>query len=179
MRTRIVAAMLIGWAVPAASQQPTGQVRARQIAAAFDKHKSVTKRRRDVTLEKYKDVRAEPVVLQNTRGYAGTYEASDLGSVIIIRVGGDGSLRLDGHDAGPAPRFFTLHDARIDGALLTATKVYRDGASERFEGVFMNRTERTSPSDSGVTTFGLGVVLARPITLSGMTMDKLFYQLKP
>ena len=42
----------------------------------------------------------------------------------------------------------------------------------------MNRTERNSPSDTGVTTFGLGVVLAASFEFGGNTYDKLFYQRK-
>ena len=73
---------------------------------------------------------------------------------------------------------FELKDATRAGALLTATKVYRDGTVERFEGVFLNRTERTSPTDSGTTTFGLGVVLDTPLEINGNTFDKLFFPLK-
>ena len=65
-----------------------------------------------------------------------------------------------------------------DGALLTATKVYSDGAREKFEGSFLNRTDRNSPTDPGVTIFGLGVVLTTPFEVNGLTYDKLFYQLK-
>jgi len=49
---------------------------------------------------------------------------------------------------------------------------------DAFEGVFMTRTERDSPTDPGMTTFGLGVVLATPREFAGNTYDRLFYQLK-
>ena len=58
------------------------------------------------------------------------------------------------------------------------TKVYSDGAREKFEGSFLNRTDRNSPTDPGVTIFGLGVVLTTPFEVNGLTYDKLFYQLK-
>lgn len=177
MRTLFIA-LLVGSSVSAAAQQPSNQVRAGQIAAAFSKHKSVVKEHRGVTREKYKDVMSEPVVRQGTRAYAGSYEVADVGYVISIQVGNNGSVHASGHEAGQESRSFELQNARIEGALLTGTKVYQDGASERFEGVFMNRTERSSPVDPGVTTFGLGVMLAAPIELGGMTYDKLFYQLK-
>jgi len=35
---------------------------------------------------------------------------------------------------------------------------------------------RNSPTDAGVTTFGLGVVLHTPLELNGVTYEKLFYQ---
>ena len=41
-----------------------------------------------------------------------------------------------------------------------------------------NRTDRNSPTDPGVTIFGLGVVLTTPFEVNGLTYDKLFYQLK-
>jgi hypothetical protein len=76
-------------------------------------------------------------------------------------------------------RRFTLRSARIEGALLTATKVYDDGATQTLEGVFITRTERTSPTDPGRSRFGLGV-LGAPVTIAGATRrDKVFYQFQP
>src|SRR5688572_33121558 len=74
--------------------------------------------------------------------------------------------------------YTTLFRSRIEGALLSASKVYQDGTAEAFEGVFLKRTDRTSPTDAGVTTFGLGVVLRTPVEQNGLTHEKLFYQLK-
>jgi hypothetical protein len=74
-------------------------------------------------------------------------------------------------------RQFVLRDARVEGALLIGKKVYTDGAVEKFEGVFIKRTVLNSPTDGGVSSFGLGVV-GRQIVIGGLTLDKLFYQLK-
>jgi hypothetical protein len=41
----------------------------------------------------------------------------------------------------------------------------------------MNRTSFESPTDIGFTMFGLGA-LGRPVELSGLTIDKFFYELK-
>ena len=41
----------------------------------------------------------------------------------------------------------------------------------------MRETDSNSPTDQGVSTFGLGVV-STPIEFAGVTLDKLFYQLK-
>ena len=62
-------------------------------------------------------------------------------------------------------------------APLTGEKVYTDGAVEKFEGVFIKRTVLNSPTDEGVSSFGLGIV-GRQIVIGGLTLDKLFYQLK-
>ena len=158
----------------ASSPQSTSYSRPEQIAAAFTKHKDVVRVKRGVTREKYKDVRAEPAVRQNLTDYSGRYEIGDRGWWIEIQVAGDGRIQATGYEADEA---FELTNATITGSLLTATRIYRDGDAERFEGVFMNRTERATPTDNGVTKFGLGVLLATPIEVDGMTLDKLFYQL--
>ena len=56
-------------------------------------------------------------------------------------------------------------------------KVYEDGGEEKFEGVFINRTDFESPTDKGVSAFGLGVV-SNPVEFAGLTLDRLFYTLK-
>jgi hypothetical protein len=61
--------------------------------------------------------------------------------------------------------------------LITATKVYGNGSSEPLEGVFINKTVFESPTDKGVTAFGLGVV-GRGLQINGLNVDKIFYQLK-
>jgi hypothetical protein len=95
--------------------------------------------------------------------------------VLNIQAGNNGSVQASGNDKG---RTFRLENARIEGALLTASKVYQDGTTEKFEGVFLNRTDRNSPTDPGVTIFGLGVVLNTPFETNGLTYEKLFYGLK-
>ena len=178
MRILVVIALFVVCAANAVSQQPSTQTKTQAIAEAFNKHKNAVKVKYGVRTEKYKDVRSEPVVKQNIRDYAGAYEVADLGYVINIQVGSDGRVEASGHEAAQQSRTFRLENVRIEGALLTASKVYQDGAAERFEGVFLKRTDRTSPTDPGVTTFGLGVLLETPIELNGLTYQKLFYQLK-
>jgi len=72
-------------------------------------------------------------------------------------------------------RTFVLKNGRIQGALLTATKVYASGESEEFEGAFMNRSTYQSPTDKGVTVFGFGT-LGRPVSVSGLTINKFFFE---
>ena len=175
MRTFVVIVLLIVCAVSAVSQQLSSQARAQELATAFDKNKHVVKEKYGVRREKYKDVRSEPAVKQNIGEYSGVYEVSELGYVLNVQVGSAGRVQANGSDKG---RTFTLENARIDGALLTASKVYQDGATEKFEGVFLNRTDRNSPTDPGVTIFGLGVVLNTPFEINGLTYQKLFYGLK-
>lgn len=172
MRTFVAIVLLIAGGV---AQQISAQTRAQELATAFNKHKHVTKEKYGVRTEKYKDVRSEPAVKQNLADYSGAYEVSELGYVINIQAGSNGSVQAVGNDKG---RSFRLENARIDGALLTASKVYQDGTTEKFEGVFLNRTDRNSPTDPGVMIFGLGVVLNTPFETNGLTYEKLFYGLK-
>ena len=170
MRTFVVISLLIACGVSAIAQ-----TRAQELATAFNKHKEVVKEKYGVKKEKYKDVRSEPAVKQNIADYSGAYEVAELGYVINIQVGSDGRVQASGNENR---RAFTLENARIEGALLTASRVYQDGSREKFEGVFLNRTDRNSPTDPGVTTFGLGVVLNTPFETNGLTYEKLFYSLK-
>ena len=174
MRTFVVIVLLIACGASVVSQQLSSQARAQELATAFNKNKHVVKEKYGVRREKYKDVRSEPAVKSNIGEYSGVYEVTDLGFVINIQVGSDGRVQASGSDKG---RTFILENARIDGALLTGSKVYRDGATEKFEGVFLNRTDRNSPTDPGVTIFGLGVILNTPFEANGLTYEKLFYGL--
>jgi hypothetical protein len=174
MRALILVTCLLVYPAIAMSQQSTGS-RAQQIAAMFTKHKAVVAVKRGVTREKYKDVRAE-LAPRNVSEYAGRYEVSDHGWWIEIQVGDDGHIRGRGDEAGQPCDKFELTNATIEGALLTATKVCRNGTVERLEAVFMNRTERVSATDTGTTMFGLGVVLAPPREVDGNTWERVFYR---
>lgn len=179
----IIALLVAYWLVPvnAVAQDSFTQTRTQEIVASFNKEKHVVKEKHGVRKEKYKKITSEPVIRQNIRDYSGVYEAADLGYLINLQVGSDGSIKAIGSEAsnggaGQARRF-TLKDAKIVGAMLTGTKVYDDGPTEKFEGVFINLTEFSSPSDNGVSAFGLGVV-GNPVAVAGVTLDKIFYKLK-
>lgn len=157
------------------------QTKTQAIVASFNKFKHVTKEKHGIRKEKYKKVESEPVVKTNPEDYSGTYEIPDLGFAMHLRVDHTGKVEGDGYEPlmqDPAVRrAFTLKNGKIEGALLTATRVYGSGNTEKLEGVFINRTSFESPTDKGLTTFGLGTV-GRPIEVSGLTLDKLFYELK-
>ena len=175
MRTFVVIMLSIVCAANVLSQRLSSQTKAQEIAAAFTKNKHAVKEKYGVRMEKYKDVRSEPAVKSNVRDYAGLYEVPELGYSIDVQVSGDGRIQVNGSENS---RVFRLENAKIDGALLSATKVHHDGVKERFEGVFLKRTDRNSPNDPGITIFGLGVVLTTPVEMNGQTYDKLFYVAK-
>ena len=157
------------------------QTKTQAIVASFNKFKHVDKEKHGIRKEKYKKIQSEPVVKANPEDYSGTYEIPDLGFALHLRVDHGRKVEGDGYEPlmqDPAVRrAFMLRNGRIEGALLTATKVYAGGHTEKLEGVFINRTSFESPTDKGVTTFGLGTA-GRPIEVSGVTLDRLFYELR-
>jgi hypothetical protein len=162
--------------------QGTGaQQRAQELAAAMSKSKHSVKEKHGVRVEKFKEIRSEPAMRSDVRSYAGAYE-SDMGYALSLQVAANG--QVEGSGSEPSPKGgtarYTLRDARIEGALLTGTKVYEDGSTERVEGVFINRTERDSPQASGVTSFGIGVVYDPPKVNPefSFSITRLFYQRK-
>jgi hypothetical protein len=185
MRPLSIITLFVGlWLIPvsALSQESDHQKRTQEIVAYFNKEKHLVKEKFGIRKEKYKKVVSEPVIKQNIKDYSGVYEVEGLGFLIDIQVGNDGKVTATGTEPvngdNRQARRFRLEGARITGAMLTGTKVYEDGATEKFEGVFINRTDFDSPTDKGVSAFGLGVV-SNPVEFAGVTLDRLFYQLKP
>ena len=163
---------------PLLAQTPSeSAARSNAIAASFSKFKSLSKEKRGVKKEKYLDIRSEPAVLANVSEYSGSYENADFDFVLHLRVNADGTFTGDGHEPldDNVGRAFTLTNGRIQGALLTARKVYANGATERFEGAFMNRTIKESATDPGVRVFGFGT-MGKSIEMHGMTIDKFFLE---
>jgi hypothetical protein len=155
------------------------QTKTKAIVASFNKFKHLSKEKHGIRKEKYLKVESNPVVKANPEGYSGTYEIPDLGFAMHLRVDHNGKVEGDGYEplADPAVRrTFTLKNGKIEGALLTATKVYAGGYTEKLEGVFIEKTTFESPTDKGFSRFGLGT-LGRPIEVSGLTLDKFFYEL--
>ncbi|MFL5599595.1 MAG: hypothetical protein ACJ78I_04290 [Gemmatimonadaceae bacterium] len=152
------------------------QSKTRAIAASFTKFKSVSKEKRGIKKEKYLRVVTEPVQKSNPADYSGFYEMAGMDFGLELSVDRNGVVTGSGYEplAGSVKRTFSVRDGRIDGALLRATKVYGGGETEKFEGAFMNRTSFNSPTDKGHTVFGLGTV-GKPIEVSGLTLDKVFY----
>ena len=176
---RIMTVMTFLVAVPPLlAQTPTeSAARSTAIAASFSKFKSLTKEKFGIKKSKYLSIRSEPAVLANASDYSGRYQNADFDFVLHLRVNADGTVTGDGHEPldDNVNGSFTLTNGRIQGALITARKVYANGASERFEGAFMNRTIKESPDDPGLKVFGLGI-MTKPILMHGFTIDKVFFE---
>ncbi len=135
------------------------------LVAALGKTKYKKKEKKNVSFELYIDIKSEAVVKNNVRDYSGVYESSDAGYRIELRVSADGKIEGSGYDSdfdSSQKQNFTLKDARIEGALLTATKVFANGGTEKLEAVFNNRTvtEGKNPNEinSRETKYGLGFI---------------------
>ncbi|HEY6195605.1 MAG TPA: hypothetical protein VI504_11245 [Candidatus Eisenbacteria bacterium] len=178
MRTLVLIVFLLAGSASSLAAQPSRHTRAQEIAASFNKYKNVVKEKRGSRKHVYKDVRSEPDLKANLRDYSGTYEVPDLGLGIVIRVDRDGGTQGEGYETGQPSPTFTLENATVRDGVLSATRRLRDGTAEKLEGVFMTRTERKSPTDGGITTSGLGVVLGSPVERDGITYERLFYQSK-
>ena len=164
------------------AQEADFKTRTQTIVASFNKKKHVVKEKYGVRKERFKEIRCEPVIKQDLKDYSGTYKMVDWGYSINLQVASNGKIEATGYEPATLNslpgRQFTLKGAKIEGALLTALKVYSDGTIEKFEGVFINRTEFNSPTDSGVSTFGLGVVGKSMEVVNGLTLDKFFFEMK-
>ena len=139
------------------------QAKTDALVAALAKTKYKKKEKKNISIEIYIDIKSEAVVKNNIQEYAGVYEGES-GYRLELRVSGDGRIEGSGYDSfgDSKQRNFTLRDARIEGALLTATKVFENGESEKFEAVFINRTMTTGKNANQIenreTKYGLGFI---------------------
>ena len=156
------------------AQQTGSQKRVADILATLNKKEQLVVEVHGVKKEKYREVRSEPVIVSDVRQYSGTYRVPDLDYSLEIRIGSSGEITGSGSEA--QKRHFVLKSAKIDHALLTATKVYNEGATEKFEGVFIKRTELNSPTDKGDTSYGIAALIPARNNEELSKRDKLFYQ---
>jgi len=175
----VLTALSLAGSASAQATASTGdsQSKARAIAASFSKFKSVSKERHGIRKEKYRKIESEPVIKTNPADYSGIYEVPDMAFALNLSVDRNGAVTGTGYEplTESVRRTFTLRNGRIQGALLTATKVYADGKSEKLEGAFMNRVSSDSPNDTGVSVFGFGTI-GKPVEISGLTINKFFYE---
>jgi hypothetical protein len=116
--------------------------------------------------KKVKEKRFEPVVKQNLQDYEGTYTGIEPTYVIEIRVGQDGKLNVNSLESN---RKVTLENFKLEGAHMTATKIYPDGHTEKFDATFSNRIK------NGESAFGI-LVEGLNINLEGLSLNKVFYR---
>jgi len=151
-------------ALPTAVRAQSPEARTDALIAALAKTKYKKKEKKNISIEIYVDVKSEPVVKNDIHEYAGIYEAAS-DYRLELSVSGDGKIEGNGYDIrfnNSAKQNFTLRDARIQGALLTATKVFESGETKSFEAVFNNRTVQTGKNPNQIenreTKYGLSFI---------------------
>ena len=155
------------------------------LIAALGKTKYKNKEKKNFSFESYIDVKSEAVVKNNIQDYSGVYQSPEANCRLELRVSSDGKVEGSGYDFdfdGSRKQNFTLKDARIEGALLTATKVFADGRTKKLEAVFNNRTvtEGKNPNEinSRQTKYGLGFVDAGKFG-NVITTSRFFLEYQP
>lgn len=161
--TLLIALFVVGLASDAYAQNASPQ--AQELAAALDKNKYKKKEKHNISIEVYVDIKNVPIV-KSVADYSGVYEA-DNDFRLELKVGADGSAEGSGYDAihvgdDTAKKRFTLKGGRVDGALLTATKVFENGETENLEAVFADRKVSVGKNANTIETenvsFGLGFI---------------------
>jgi hypothetical protein len=161
------------------------QQKTQDLIAALGKTKHKKKEKKGFYFESYVNTESEAVVKNNIREYAGVYESSDSGSSRLeLRVSADGKVEGSGFDISFnnfSGGDFTLKNASIEGALLTATKVYSDGRTRNFEAVFNNRTTIVGTNPNQITEretkYGIGFVEYGELSGSTFT-SRMFLEFK-
>ncbi|HKP68724.1 MAG TPA: hypothetical protein VJV05_05545 [Pyrinomonadaceae bacterium] len=136
--------------------------RSSELATALNKTKYKKKEKPMVTVEFYIDIKNEPAV-RDAASYSGNYGSEDGEYRLDLQVDGNGAASGSGQDWLNENRLsYTLKDAFVTGALLTATKVYSNGEQKKFEAVFVNRTVSNGTNANQIasrdTKFGLGFI---------------------
>ncbi len=144
------------------------QQKTQELIAALSKSKYKKKEVKNFSLEKYIDIKSEAVVKNNAGDYTGVYESPDANYRLELRVSANSKAEGSGFDTdfkNSEKQSFTLRDAKIEGALLTATKVYANGVTEKLEAVFNNRTTTEGKNPNEIerreTRYGLGFIITR------------------
>ena len=117
---------------------------------------------------KQKEKRFEPVVREDARGYAGRYVGPDESHWLDVRADDANRLTVTLYEEG---RPVALRDPRLDGARITATKVYEDGRTAPFAGLFADRIL------NGARAFG--IIVDGPVKVTeDVTFRRVFYTLR-
>lgn len=148
---------------------------AASLAASLDKNKHKKKEKSkhgiNISIETYVDIKNVPAT-RDAAAYSGRYADEDGGNSLDLRVNADGSAEgsgtesLGGINSSRDKRSFTLRNARVAGAVLTADRVFADGRNDKFEAVFVNRTIQVGVNSQKIeetqSHFGLGYVRSGP-----------------
>jgi hypothetical protein len=162
-KSMLFAVALCIFASAVVSAQSAPDQRTQDLVASLDKTKYKKKDKGLVSVEVFADIKNRAVVKNDPSEYSGRYLADDY--ELDLSVNRDGSATGTGYDSsvsGSGRTNFTLRNARVSGALLTATKVYDSGVEIPFEAVFVDRTSVSGKNPNDIsdrsTAFGIGFV---------------------
>lgn len=162
------------------AQGVDAQQKTQELTAALSKSKYKKKEKNNFSFERYIDIKSEAAAKNDVREYAGNYETEDSNFRVELRIANNGNIEGSGYETyfqTGSRENFTLRNARIEGALLTAEKVYANGRTEKLEAVFVNQTviEGKNPNqiENRKTSFGLGFIAG-----NGNLTQKVFCEFK-
>jgi len=163
LRIVLLAAAICLFASAVIVAQSVSDQRTQNLVASLDKTKYKKKDKGAVSVEVFVDIKNRAVVKSSPSEYSGRYAADEY--ELDLSVNQDGSATGTGYDSqvsGSGRTNFTLKNARVSGALLTATKVYDSGAEIPFEAVFVERTSISGKNPNEIsdrsTAFGIGFI---------------------
>ncbi len=167
-KTLIVSVLFVSISINAKSQKLTSKEQAEFLAKTeFSKSKYKKEEKYGVMKEMKKVVVSTPVVKNNISHYNGNYVYQDLDYKIEVRTDKYNKPMATLNIAGG--KDILLKEVSITDAFFHAVKRNADGSKEFWEGVFINK------NDNGVTEFGLGIKLPKPIQLTeGLQITKIF-----
>ena len=130
--TFVIAILVSFWLISpenAFTQATNVQQKTQELVASLSKTKYKHKVKKNFEVEIYIDIKSEAVVKNNAAEYSGNYESENSNHQIKLNIT-NGKIEGSGYDAdfGSSKKAsFFLKDAKIEDALLTATKVYENG----------------------------------------------------
>ena len=162
--------ILISLSLLASSQEISPKEKAEGLAKnEFSKNTRKKEEKNGIVKEKIKVVESTPVINTNLSFYHGNYVCNGLSYKLEIRSDERNNILATLTIADGQP--IRLKNVNISDAYFTAVKPNADGTEEFWEGAFINK------NDNGVTDFGLGIKLSKPIPLTeGLQITRLFFK---
>lgn len=172
MKKILLSAVLLGWIGLFSAIAQTSKEKAAALAAEFSKEKDKSKEMDGVDTKKHKEVEARLDSRTDISGYAAIYLMEGLGQYFQLKQGDDKNWQGEFYQETDGKKEVTawLEEIRIEDALLTGQLKYKDGKTEPFQAVFINRFENGEDRGSGI-----GIKQALNLT-NGFTVDKAYYK---
>lgn len=152
------------------SQELSAREKADDLAKnVFSKTKDKKKEKDGVTTEVHVKIESTPVIKDNLGDYEGNYWYKDLRYKLEIRL--DVNKKLMATLSVPGEADQQLKNVSVSQAYFSGIRVSKNGEEELWEGVFIDR------NDNGNAEFGLGIKLAKPISLTeGLKIERIFFK---